>query len=124
MEIVRLSQEEYELFATRFAEHGNSHRRMAKALGEAGAEAALEQLVALRRLEIKFSIDLGSLCHRFAHRNDAGTHPLERQVLDFVASWRVEEGGERELWVVVDRVRQLRHFMEMEHPGPAESAKG
>jgi hypothetical protein len=124
VEIIRLSEEDFQLLVTRFAEHGNSQRRMAIALGEAGAATEVEHLRGLGRLEMHFMIDLGSLCHRFQKRNDAGTHPLERQVLDFVASWRVEEDGARELWVVVDRVRQLRHFMEMEHPGPAESAKG
>jgi hypothetical protein len=112
VEIVRLTPEDCRLFSARFAEHGNSHRRMAGALGEAGATAALERIRVLRRLEAHFAIDLGSLCHRFERRDDAATHPLERLVLNYVAAWRRVDDGAEELWVRVDRVRALRELIE------------
>ena len=77
MDVVCLSAEDCRLLSTRFAEHGNSHRRMSGALKASGATEALERFGALRRLEAKFEIDLGSLCHRFERRNDPATHPLE-----------------------------------------------
>lgn len=112
MEVVCLTAEECRLLSTRFADHENSHRRMAGALEAAGATETLERLRALRRLEAHFSIDLGSLCHRFERRDAASTHPLERMVLSYVATWRQRPEGGEELWVLLDRVRQVRHLVE------------
>lgn len=85
---------------------------MTSALHEAGSAEALERLHALRQLECRFSIDLGSVCHRYERRNDAATHPIERMVLGYVARpWRAADGRE-ELWVLLDRVRQLRELIE------------
>lgn len=75
MHVVCLSAEDCRLLAERFAVHGNSHRRLAGALKEAGALDTLERAGALRRLEANFEIDLGSLCHRFARRDHPSTHP-------------------------------------------------
>jgi len=85
---------------------------MAEALRSAGEVEAAERLDALRRLEIRFSIDLGSLCHRFERRNAADTHPLERTVLDYIATWHRLEDGREEFWVLVDHVRQVRELIE------------
>ncbi len=111
MEVLCLTVSDYELLRSRCAEHGNSQLRLAGALEEAGATATLKQSKALRGMEIKFGIDLGSLCHRFEHRNDAGTHPIETMVMNFVAEWR-GSNGRRELWVLLDRLRQVRELME------------
>jgi hypothetical protein len=112
MEIVSLTPTDCRLLTSRFSEHDNSHRRMTSALEEAGAYAPRERLAALRALEIRFSIDLGSLCYRFMHRSDPGTHAIEQTVLAYVAQWRCSSDGREELWVLLDRVRQVRELME------------
>lgn len=112
MEIIRLSAEEYGLLLERHARHGNSHRSMAEALERAGERDTLEHLRALRRLERHYAVDLGSFCHRFHRRELATTHPLERLVLEHMAVWREVSGGARELWVLVDRLREVRDLIE------------
>jgi hypothetical protein len=82
------------------------------ALREAGALCVLERLQSLFRLELCLGVDLGSLCHRFGRRNDRGTHPLERAVLEYLAAWRGAADGSTELWVRVDRVRQVRSLID------------
>lgn len=116
MQVVRLSAEDAQVLAARFAEHGNSHRRMAGAFRDAGAGEAAERLCALRRLECRFQVDLGSLCHRFRRRDQAATHPIERMVLDYVAEDRERPDGGREVWVHIDRVRQVRAWVEQGQP--------
>lgn len=112
MEVVRLSAEECGLLSRRYSEHDNSHRRMVEALREAGAEDVVERLGALRRLEIHFAIDLASLCHRFERREAESTHPLERAVLDYVATRRKGPNGTEELWVLIDRVKEVRDLID------------
>ena len=111
MEVLCLSVADYGLLKSRYAEHGNSQLRLAEALKEAGATDALRQSKTLRRMEVSFGIDLGSVCHRFEHRHDTGTHPIETMVMNFVAEWR-GSNGRRELWVLIDRLRQVRELME------------
>ncbi|HEX9106832.1 MAG TPA: hypothetical protein VF832_06385 [Longimicrobiales bacterium] len=111
MEVLCLNLADYKLLTSRFAEHGNSQLRLAAALEEAGAGDTLRQAKALRRMEVSFGVDLGSLCHRFEHRHDPRVHPIETMVMNFVAEWR-GTNGKRELWVMLDRVRQVRDLME------------
>jgi len=111
MNVVRLSDLDQRLLAARFAQHGNSHRRMRSALAEAGVEASVSRLDALRRLERSFQIDLGSLCHRHGRRNRPETHPVERLVLDFITEVRFPGDAGEELWVHLDRVAQVRDLM-------------
>lgn len=112
MEILRLTPADCQLLSTRFAEHGNSLSVMRRALDEAGRHDDLERLRALRRMELHFRVDLGSLCHRFQLRDAPGTHPIETGVLDYVAQWRLADDGTPRLWVRIDRVRQIRQLME------------
>jgi hypothetical protein len=109
--VVRLSVLDQRLLAARFAEHGNSHRRMRGALLETGIAGNVDRLDALRRVERSFEIDLGSLCHRHGRRNLPETHPVERLVLDFITEIRLPAGGDEELWVHIDRVAQVRNLM-------------
>jgi hypothetical protein len=111
MEVLCLTVADYGLLNSRYAEHGNSQLRLAAALEEAGARDTLRHSKVLRRMEVTFAIDLGSLCYRFEHRHDAGTHPIETMVMNFVAEWRGTK-KRRELWVMLDRVRQVRELME------------
>jgi hypothetical protein len=139
VEVIRLTLKDSELLSTRFAEYGNSHRKMEEALtaafdaaepesnsgnDDAAGAPTLARLRALRRLERQFAIDLGSLCHRYQRREDPKLHPLERSVLESIALWRLGEEGEDELWIFVDRIRQLRRIMAEEHTEWLEPAQG
>jgi hypothetical protein len=93
---------------------------MRGALLEAGATAVVERLDALRKMERAVGIDLGSVCHRFDRRSRPDTHPIERLVIDFVTETRHGAGGE-ELWVIIDRVAQVRELMEGRLVGEPES---
>lgn len=111
-ELLSLTRKDCGLLAARFAEHGNSQRRMLDALEEASAGDAFARLVALRQLEKHFEIDLGMVCHHFEHRNDKDTHPIQRAVMNYVAQWNVRADGLQELHVRVDRVREVRDLVE------------
>jgi hypothetical protein len=96
------------------------------AAGDLVNSELLARLRALRALEHRFTIDLGSLYHRFQRRDEPTLHPLERSVLESIARWRRLDGGAIELWVFVDRVRDLRQFMDEERlhwlePAPGEA---
>lgn len=110
MQVVCLSATDRGLLCARFAQHGNSHRRMFDALADAGADDAGARLLALRRLERTFDLDLAEICHRFARRDHEQTHPIERQVLGFIAEERTSHDG-AQLWVLPERVRQVRELM-------------
>jgi hypothetical protein len=111
MNVVRLSTADCRLLAVRHAGHGNSHRRMRAALGEAGAGAAVARLDALRALERRFAVDLGAICRLDARRSEPDFHPIERFVLSYVSETHASDHGE-ELWVLLDRVCDIRDLME------------
>lgn len=110
-ELVSLGPLEQRLLDDRFGEHGNSHRRMASALEESGAGECVARLHALRRIERRFQVDLGSLCYRYRRKDEDGIHPLERLVLGFVAFPQAADGGER-LVVRLDRIRAVRDLVD------------
>jgi hypothetical protein len=89
--IVRLASADRRLLVTRYVDHGNSHRRMRTALEEVAAEQATMRLNALRSIERRFGIDLASFCHRYDKRDDTGA---------------------LELWVLLDRLAQIRDLSE------------
>jgi hypothetical protein len=120
MQVVCLTASDRRLLCARFAEHGNSHRRMFQALCETGADDAGARLVALRRLERRFDLDLAEICHLHARRHDEATHPIERLVVDFVTEER-PTAGEQQLWVLPERVQQLRELMNGKLVGDLES---
>jgi len=117
--VVCLSVPDRQLLMARFAEHGNSHRRMRGALAEAGV--AVGRLDALRRVEHRFRIDLGSLCHRWGRRDHPDTHPIERFVVNYITETRQRTAGEDELWVLLERVAEIRELMEGRLVGEPES---
>jgi len=117
MQVLCLTDQDRRLMAARFAEHGNSQRSMKRALSDAGAQAALGRIGALRRLEREHNIDLGEVCHRFAQRNSPETHPIERFVMSYIAEERTRPNGRRELWVLVDRISQVRQLMDSQAVG-------
>ncbi len=112
MHVVRLSQADRMLLVSRFEEHGNSHRRMRSALEEVAADHVAERLDALRRMERHFGIDLGSVCHRYDRRDDPATHPIERMIMNYIAEHRDSDCGTPELWVLLDRVEEIRELTE------------
>jgi hypothetical protein len=112
VQVLCLAERERRLLATRFSEHANSHKAMERALRDAGATGALRLLDVLRRLERQHNIDLGEVCHRFAERNHPETHPIERFVMSYIAEERPRPNGGRELWVLVDRIAQVRELMD------------
>jgi hypothetical protein len=120
MHVVRLSSSDRGLLRARFAEHGNSHRRMFDALAEAGADDAAARLLALRRVEKRFDLDLAEICHRHAHRNDDGTHAIERMIVEFITEERRHE-DDLQLWVLPGRVLQVRELMDGKLVGDLES---
>ena len=112
MEVVSLTRSDCGLLAARFGEHGNSQRRMLAALEEAAASDAFARLCVLRQIEKRVGVDLGMLCYHFEHRNDAKTHPFERQIMNYIAHWRLNLAGAEELWVILDRIREVRDIVE------------
>lgn len=112
LDVISLSRSDCGLLAARFGQHSNSQRRMLSALEEAGAGAAGKRLHVLRQMEKRVAVDLGMLCYRFEHREDATTHPFERAVMNYVAHWRIDQSGSEDLWVILDRVRQVREVVE------------
>jgi hypothetical protein len=120
MHVVCLTESDRELLCARFVEHGNSHRRMLTALGEAGEQERRARLAALRRIEKSFDLDLAEICHRHARRHDTRTHPIERLVLDFIAEERYD-ADTPQLWILPERVRQVRDLMEGKLVGDFDS---
>ena len=112
MEVLSLKRSDCALLAARFREHGNSQRRMLGALEEAGAKESYTRLVVLRNIEKQMGVDLGMVCHRFERRNDVGTHSLERAVMNYIAQWRPDVTGAQELWVRLDRIREVHDLIE------------
>lgn len=111
-EVLRLGAGDCSLLAARYGEHGNSHRRMVSALEEADAAVPLARLRALRILERRFEIDLGSLCWRRTRLDHPDTHPIERYIVQYVTRLREDEDGVQTLLVLLDNVRQVRELME------------
>lgn len=111
MEVISLSRNDCGLLAARFGEHGNSQRRMLSALEEAGANDAFARLCVLRQMEKLVGVDLGMVCYHFEHRNDAKTHPFQRAIMNYVAHWRVSSAGSEGLWVILDRIREVREIV-------------
>ena len=108
--IVCLTATDRYLLCMRFEQHANSHRRMFASLTEAGARDATARLVALRKMERRYDLDLAEICHRHAHRLDVRTHPIERMVLEFIAEEKHVEAG-TQLWILPARVQQVRELM-------------
>lgn len=117
MDVIALTFADRRLLATRFAEHANSHRTMYDALVNRGAEDLAQRLLALRTVERTFDLDLGLVCHLYEHRSDAGRHPIEKMVVEFITDVHasVAKGAtdaDELLWVLPDRVRQVRDLMQ------------
>lgn len=120
MHIIRLTGTDRSLLCARWNEHDNSQRRMMDALREAGALTARGRLAALRSIEKQFDLDLAEICYRFGRRHEERVHPIERLVVEFITEERHHD-GEVQLWVLPDRVRQVRELMDGKLVGDLES---
>jgi hypothetical protein len=120
MNVICLTPADRSLLCARFTEHDNSHRRMFDALCEAGADDAGARLVALRAIEKRFDLDLAEICYRHSRRNHAKTHAIERMVVEFITEERHHEDG-TQLWVMPERVLQVRELMDGKLVGDLES---
>lgn len=112
MQLIGLTPEQVELAAYRFAAHDNSATRIAKHYRERDDRGKLELCRALRRVERRFAINLGTLCFKFLEKEHQTTHEVQRKVMDYVAYWNEDGEGVRHLVVSVDRVRQIDRLAE------------
>jgi hypothetical protein len=123
MNVVALSFADRRLLAARYDEHNNSHRDMRETLLSRGAADVVAKLDALRTMERAFDLDLGLVCHLYDHRADADRHPIEKMVVEFITdvhnSERVRDDAEL-LWILPDRVRQVRDLMQGHAVGDRE----
>jgi hypothetical protein len=117
MDVVALTFSDRRLLATRHEQHANSHRIMRETLLQQGADELVQRLEGLRSIERKFDLDLGLVCYLYEHRGDADRHPIEKMVVEFIteAHASVAKGAtdaDELLWVLPDRVRQVRDLMQ------------
>jgi hypothetical protein len=111
MDVVRLAAADARLLAARYTQHGNSHRRMRGALEEAGAVAAAERLIVLRKVERSFGVDLGRVCALHLRRDDPALHPVERAVIEYITATLSTSTGD-EVLLLLDNLRRVRELME------------
>ena len=111
MDVVALTFTDRRLLTARYEQHGNSHTAMRAALAAQGESTTIELLDALRAVERAFDLDLGLVCHLFAHRAEPDRHPIEKLVVDFITDLQAGDGDEL-LWILPDRVRQVRDLMQ------------
>ncbi len=112
MEFILLTPEQVDVAACRFREHGNSPARIARHFRDAEDETMLRLCRALRRVERKFEINLGTVCHKFLETETRPTPEVQRQVMDYVAGWNETLEGAQQLVVSVDRVREIDRLAE------------
>lgn len=112
MQLIGLTPEQVELAAYRFAAHENSATRIARHYRDRKDLGKLELCRALRRVERRFAINLGTLCFKFLETEHQPTPEVQRRVMDYVAYWSGDEGGVRHLVVSVDRVREIDRLAE------------
>jgi hypothetical protein len=112
--LIVLTREQVELAANRFEAHGNSALRLARHCRLADDEARLRLGRALRRVERRFGINLGTVCFKFLEKELRPTSAFQEWVMDYVAHWREAEDGSRDLVVSVDRAREIDRLAEGE----------
>lgn len=112
MQLIGLTPEQVELAAYRFAAHDNSATRIARHYRERDERDKLELCRALRRVERRFAINLGTLCFKFLEKELKPTPVVQQKVMDYVAYWNENSEGSRQLVVSVDRVREIDRLAE------------
>lgn len=107
MDFILLTPEQVDLAAARFREHDNSPVKIARHFRRADDEPNLRTSIAIRRIERRFEINLGTVCHKFLETETGPTPRVQQQVMDYVAEWRELDDGSVGLLVSVDRVREI-----------------
>ena len=107
MQYILLTREQVELAARRFREHGNSPGRIARHYRAVDEDGALRTCLALRRLERKFGLNIGTICHKFLEKENGPTPRVQQEVMNYVAAWHALDGDAETLVVSVDRVREI-----------------
>ena len=107
MHLIVLTREQVELAAYRFQEHGNSAVRLARHFRHVAEGDRLRVARALRRVERRFKINLGTVCFKLLETETRTTSTFQRRVMEYVTYWR--EAGDRppDLVVSVDRIREI-----------------
>ncbi len=114
MNLIVLTREQVEVAAYRYRAHANSPARIARHYRRMEDPAKVRLCRALRRLERQFEINLGTVCFKFLESETRPTPAVQRQVMDYVASWREDDDGRRDLVVSIDRVREIDRLAEGE----------
>lgn len=112
MQLIGLTPEQVELAAYRFAAYDNSATRIARHYRERDERDKLELCRALRRVERRFAINLGTLCFKFLEKELKPTPEVQQKVMDYVAYWNEDGEGGRHLVVSVERVREIDRLAE------------
>ncbi|MGH7546081.1 MAG: hypothetical protein ACREKI_07855 [Gemmatimonadota bacterium] len=109
--LIRLTHDERWLLARRYEFFRNSSAALAKALvRETDGEASVKRLHGLRRVERRFAIDLGLLCHTIRRCRERRPHPLERLVIGYATM--PSDGDDDGVLVDVGRVREVMGLIE------------
>lgn len=112
MNLIVLTRAQVELAARRFEAHGNSPVRIVRHYRRADDESGVRLCRAIRRLERQFAINLGTVCFKFLEVESRPTPRVQQQVMEYVARWRDVGGGEPDLVVSVDRIREIGRLAE------------
>lgn len=108
MHILALSPAEVAHAVKRFLAYRNSPAAIRRHFANRGEHARERICRRIHAAEIELGIDLGALCGRFATRDEPGTSPIARTLLELLAGWAtVPEAGGDVLLVRVDHVRLL-----------------
>lgn len=107
MDWIVLTQQQAEVAAFRYEECDNSPVRAARRYRTIGDTVSLGTCRAIRRMERRFAINLGTVCFKFLENDRASTPPAQRQVMEYVAAWRPLADGDRDLVISVDRVLEI-----------------
>ncbi len=112
MQLIGLTPDQVELAAYRFAAHENSAVRIEGHYRERDDRDKLRLCRAIRQVEWRFAINLGTLCFKFLEKEFQPTPEVQRKVMDYVAYWSEGDDGRRHLVVSVDRVREIDRLAE------------
>lgn len=108
--LIQLSAQDRWLLVRRYEFFRNSSAALAKSLvREADGAAALGRLRALRRIERRFGLDLGLLCHKIRRCRERRPHPLERMVIGYVT---VPTDKKEDVLLDVGRIREVIGLIE------------
>lgn len=108
--LILLGAQDRWLLVRRYEFFRNSAAALAKALvREEDGEAVVRRLRALRRIERRFGIDLGLLCHKIRRCRERRPHPLERMVIGYVT---LPTESKDDVLLDVGRIREVIGLIE------------